>query len=311
MNTKIINPRRLTPSMPWLLAFESAARHLSFTLAAKELSLSQSVISRHIQSLEELLEVELFYRNGKQLQLNEAGAMYLREVSSGLQRIRNASQNLGSYKATATSINLACLPTFAAKWLMPRLADFYEKHPDTLVHIHAKIRQFNLELEGIDSAISGGGRTWPGMASYPLLRDYLIPVISPKLHQRVPFNTPVDAGSHTLLQVATRPDDWFQWFAVHDLSTTSVRLGPQFEMTSHVIQAAMAGIGIALVPSCLVEDEIANGSLITPFTPSKVEALKYDYALHITPYQDQSPAVSALREWLLELSTEKLTSSAS
>ncbi|PJE55494.1 LysR substrate-binding domain-containing protein [Marinomonas polaris] len=304
MTNKSTNPRRLTPSMPWLLAFESAARNLSFTLAAKELSLTQSVISRHIQSLEDLLEVELFHRNGKQLQLNEAGAMYMREVSSGLQRIRNASQNLNTYKSTATSINLACLPTFAAKWLMPRLADFYVKHPNILVHIHAKIRQFNMELEGMDCAISGGGRAWPGMASYPLVKGYLVPVISPALHERVPFNTPSDAGLHTLLQVSTRPDDWFQWFSVHDLSTTNIRLGPQFEMTSHVLQAAIAGIGIALVPSCLVEDELTNGSLIMPFSPSKVDALKYDYSLHITPHQDQSPTVSALREWLLELSTQ-------
>lgn len=304
MTNKSTNQRRLTPSMPWLLAFEASARNLSFTLAAKELSLTQSVVSRHIQSLEDLLEIELFDRNGKQLQLNDAGAMYMREVSSGLQRIRNASQNLNTYKTTATSINLACLPTFAAKWLMPRLADFYIEHPNILVHIHAKVRQFNMELEGIDSAISGGGRAWPGMTSYHLVKDYLVPVVSPALLERVPFNTPSDAGLHTLLQVSTRPDDWFQWFAVHDLSTTNIRLGPQFEMTSHVLQAASAGIGIALVPSCLVEDEIANGSLVIPFTPLKVDALKYDYSLHITPHQDQSPTVSALREWLLKMSTQ-------
>ncbi|KEA63626.1 Glycine cleavage system transcriptional activator [Marinobacterium lacunae] len=297
-----MNPRRLTPSMSWLLAFESAAKHLSFTLAAKELSLTQSVVSRHVQSLEKLLEVQLFIRDGRSLKLNEAGAMYLREVRSGLQRIRNASLQINAYRASGGSINIACLPTFAAKWLMPRLADFYSKNPNIVVHIHAKIRQFDLELEGMDAAINGGTNPWPGLDSTILLQDQLVPVISPNLIHKTPLTSPADAINHTLLQIVTRPDDWHYWFAAHNIPTSEMHLGPQFEMTSHVLQAAVAGLGIALIPSCLVEDELKNGTLITPIQSSPNTTLNYNFYLNIAPHRDLPPTVSALKAWLLEVS---------
>ncbi|OEY66392.1 LysR substrate-binding domain-containing protein [Marinobacter sp. X15-166B] len=299
-----MNPRRLTPSMSWLIAFEAAAKHLSFTRAAEELSLTQSVVSRHVQSLEALLEVRLFVRDGRQLRLSEAGAMYLREVRSGLQQIRNASRQVSAYRASGGSINLACLPTFAAMWLMPRLSDFYARHPDTLVHIHARIRPFDMELAGMDAVISGGDSVWPGLVTYPLIQDQLVPVISPALLAKVPLQCPADATAHTLLQVATRPDDWSQWFSAHDIPTATMRPGPQFEMTSHLIQAAVAGIGIALVPSCLVEEERHNGSLLIPFQSPANATLNYDYRLYVTPHRELPSTVVAFKAWLLGMAND-------
>src|SRR5512141_2816207 len=141
-----MNPRRLTPSMSWLVAFESAARHLSFTRAAEEVSLTQRAVSRHVQALEGLLEVALFRREGRQIELTGVGEMYLRELRGGLQRIRNASLQAIAYRSGGGSIHLASLPTFASKWLMPRLTEFYASHPDVLVHIHSRTGQFNQEL---------------------------------------------------------------------------------------------------------------------------------------------------------------------
>ena len=124
-----MHPRRLTPSMSLLVAFEAAARQLSFTRAANELSLTQSAVSRQVAALEALLEITLFHREGRQIALTEVGAMYQRELTGALQRIRSASLQAMAFRAGRGSLHLATLPTFASKWLMPRLKDFYDGIP--------------------------------------------------------------------------------------------------------------------------------------------------------------------------------------
>lgn len=283
--------------MSWLLAFEAAARHLSFTRAAEELSLSQSAVSRHVQALEQLLEVPLFRREGRQLELTEVGTMYLRELRGGLQRIRNASLQAIAYRTGGGSIHLASLPTFAAKWLMPRLNAFYASHPDILVHVHSKIGQFDLELAGMDAAIGVGDGPWPGMTTYPLIEEELVLVAAPAVSQKFLLNSPADASHHILLQVAGRPNAWTEWFSAYDVSTKSMRLGPRFEVTSHLIQAAVAGIGIGLVPSCLVEEELQVGSLISPFAAPLNTGLSY--FLLVPTHRNLSASLAALKDWLI------------
>jgi DNA-binding transcriptional LysR family regulator len=283
--------------MSWLLAFESAARHLSFTRAAEELSLTQSAVSRHVQSLEEMLEVALFRREGRQIELTAVGEMYLRELRGGLQRIRNASLQAIAYRSGVGSIHLATLPTFAAKWLMPRLTSFYAAHPGILVHIHSRIGQFDLELAGMDAAISVGDGNWPGLVSYHLLDEQLVPVVSPALQQRSPINAPADVAQHLLLKVAARPDAWNQWFSTYGVALNPMRPGPQFELTSHLIQAAIAGIGVGLVPRFLVEDELGSGALIVPVNAPLATGL--GYYLFVPPHKALPPSLASLKDWLL------------
>jgi DNA-binding transcriptional LysR family regulator len=283
--------------MSWLLAFESAARHLSFTRAAEELSLTQSAVSRHVQSLEEMLEVALFRREGRQIELTAVGEMYLRELRGGLQRIRNASLQAIAYRSGVGSIHLATLPTFAAKWLMPRLTSFYAAHPGILVHIHSRIGQFDLELAGMDAAISVGDGNWPGLVSYHLLDEQLVPVVSPALQQRSPINAPADVAQHLLLKVAARPDAWNQWFSTYGVALNPMRPGPQFELTSHLIQAAIAGIGVGLVPRFLVEDELGSGALIVPVDAPLATGL--GYYLFVPPHKALPPSLASLKDWLL------------
>jgi DNA-binding transcriptional LysR family regulator len=247
--------------MSLLVAFEAAARHLSFTRAANELSLTQSAVSRQVAALEALLEVTLFHREGRQIALTEVGAMYQRELTGALQRVRSASLQAMAFREGRGSLHLAALPTFASKWLMPRLKDFYQRHPDVLIHIHSRIGQFDLELAGMDAAISVGDGYWRGLASYQLMDETLLPVISPALAEAKPINTPAELARHLLLVVTGRPLVWRQWFHGHDLPDAAMRLGPQFELTSHLVQAVAAGLGVGLVPSCLVEDELRDGSL--------------------------------------------------
>jgi DNA-binding transcriptional LysR family regulator len=294
-----MNPRRLTPSMSWLVAFESAARHLSFTRAAEELSLTQSAVSRHVQALEGLLEVALFRREGRQIELTGVGEMYLRELRGGLQRIRNASLLAIAYRSGGGSIHLASLPTFASKWLMPRLTEFYASHPDVLVHIHSRTGQFNQELAGMDAAIGVGDGNWPGMVGHHLLDEVLVPVISPALAAKRKLDTPADMQEHTLLRVGTRLDTWAQWFEQYRQPTKYMRLGPAFEVTAHLIQAAVAGVGVGLVPTCLIEDELRNGSLIIPFDATLDKGI--GYYLFVPPHRVLPPSLAALKEWLVTL----------
>jgi LysR family transcriptional regulator, glycine cleavage system transcriptional activator len=256
-----MHPRRLTPSMSLLVAFEAAARHLSFTRAADELSLTQSAVSRQVAALEALLEVTLFRREGRQITLTEVGAKYQRELSGALQRIRSASLQAMAFREGRGSLHLAALPTFASKWLMPRLKDFYRRYPDILVHVHSRIGHFDLELAGMDAVIGVGDGHWRGLTSHLLIGEELLPVISPALAESEPIVTPMHLARHRLLLVTGRPLVWRQWFHKHGLPDAAMRLGPQFELTSHLIQAVLAGLGVGLVPSCLVEDELRVGSL--------------------------------------------------
>lgn len=285
--------------MSWLVAFEAAARHLSFTRAAEELSLTQSAVSRHVQALEALLEVALFRREGRQIELTGVGEMYLRELRGGLQRIRNASLQAIAYRSGGGSIHLASLPTFASKWLMPRLTEFYASHPDVLVHIHSRTGQFNQELAGMDAAIGVGDGNWPGMVGHHLLDEVLVPVISPALAKRRKLDSPADMQEHTLLRVGTRLDTWTQWFEQYRQPTKHMRLGPAFEVTAHLIQAAVAGVGVGLVPTCLIEDELRNGSLIVPFDATLDKGI--GYYLFVPPHRVLPPSLAALKEWLVTL----------
>ena len=293
-----MNPRRLTPSMSLLVAFDASARHLSFTRAAGELSLTQSAVSRQVQALEELLEVPLFRREGRNVVLTDIGRMYQGEVSAALQRVRNASLQAIAYRAGGGSFHLAALPTFAAKWLMPRMSDFYAKHPGILVHIHSRIGRFDLELAGVDAVIGVGDGTWPGLVAHHLIDETVLPVISPALVQAHPLKTPVDIAQHLLLHVAARPDVWQRWFAAQGLPLGSMRMGPHFELTSHLIQAVASGIGIGLLPSFLVEDELRSGVLVQAFDLPLTTGAGY----YLFASQDKLglPPIQAFTRWLLE-----------
>lgn len=292
-----MHPRRLTPSMSLLVAFEAAARHLSFTRAADELSLTQSAISRQVAALEALLEVTLFRREGRQITLTDVGAKYQRELSGALQRIRSASLQAMAFREGRGSLHLASLPTFASKWLMPRLKDFYRQHPDILVHIHSRIGHFDLELAGMDAVIGVGDGHWRGLTSHLLMGEELLPVISPALAESKPVITPADLARHLLLVVTGRPLVWRQWFHKHELPDGAMRLGPQFELTSHLVQAVAAGLGVGLVPSCLVEDELRDGSLKLAIASPLQTGL--GYYLFVPPLKADLPHISAFRSLLM------------
>lgn len=293
-----MNPRRLTPSMSLLLAFDAAARHLNYTRAGVELSLTQSAVSRHVQALESLLEVPLFRREGRSIVLTEIGRMYQGEVAAALQRLRNASLQAIAYRSGGGSFHLAALPTFAAKWLMPRINRFYAQHPGTMVHVHSRIGRFDLELAGIDAVIGVGDGTWPGLKAHHIRDETVLPVSSPAAAKGRRAKRAQDVTEHLLLQVAARPDTWRRWFDAQGLPLSEMRLGPQFELTSHLVQAVATGLGIGLLPTFLVEEELRSG-VVVPFVDLPLNT-GAGYYLWVSPDKLQLPPIAAFVGWLME-----------
>lgn len=291
-----MNPRKLTPSMSLLLAFDASARHLSFTRAAQDLYLTQSAVSRQVQALETLLGVPLFVREQRKIALTGAGAAYHREVSVALQRIRSGSLQAIASRSGSGSLHLAALPTFASKWLLPRLNDFYRRHPGILVHVHSRIGQFDLDQAGMDAAIGVGDGSWPGLVSHRLMDEVLLPVISPALRREHALQSPADLAAHLLLVVATRSSAWYRWFEQQGMPTHQLHMGPQFELTSHLIQAVASGMGVGLLPHFLVQDELDNGTLEVAFDVPLASG--YTYYLFVRPEQLMLPSVATFSDWL-------------
>ena len=253
-----MNPRRLTPSMSLLIAFEAAARHCSFTKAADELALTQSAVSRQVQSLEAQLEIELFHRDGRKIELTAAGALYQHELAAALGRIRSATLQTIAYKAEGGPLNLAVLPTLGSKWLLPKMHEFYALHPGNLVHIHSRIIHADIHSSASDmqAIICAGKGDWPGYISHLLLKEKLVVIASPTALADFHAMSPSDVADQVLLNLVSRPNAWSDWFDRNNLSHRSMRTGPSFELTAHLIQAVSAGIGIGLVPDILVQDEL-------------------------------------------------------
>ncbi|WP_460043560.1 LysR substrate-binding domain-containing protein [Pseudomonas sp. S2_H01] len=292
-----MNYRHLTPSMSLLLAFEAAARHESYTRAAVELSLTQSAVSRQVQALEQQLGLTLFRREGRQVQLTDVGRLYQREMSEALGRIRSATLQAMAYQSGGGTLRLATLPTFGSKWLLPRLHDFYKTHPGMLVHINSRIDAIDFETSGIDAAIVVGTRDLPGLISHRLHAEELVVIVSAHVADTHAIWTPTLIAEQRLLTVANNPNVWGDWFSHHHLPHRMMRLGASFELTSHLIQAVRAGIGMGLVPRILVAEELASGELISLDLPF---ASQRNYYLTYPPRNEMLPSLQAFRAWLLE-----------
>ncbi|CAE6894660.1 MULTISPECIES: LysR substrate-binding domain-containing protein [Pseudomonas] len=291
-----MNHRRLTPSMSLLLAFEAAARHESYTRAARELSLTQSAVSRQVQALEAQLGVRLFRREGRNIVLTDVGRLYLRELGDALAQIRSATLQAVAYGSGMGTLRLALLPTFGSTWLLPRLNRFYAANPGVQVHVHSRIQAVDFADGEIDAAITVGSGDWPELVVHPLLEETMVVVASPAL---LAAGEVVDAetiAAQTLLQVASHPPLWASWFARHGLAPERMRSGPNFELTSHLLQAVRSGIGVGLVPQLLVADDVRHGHLLRV---GEAIPSQRTYCLTYPPRNAVLPSLKAFRQWLL------------
>ncbi|MBV4503809.1 LysR family transcriptional regulator [Pseudomonas sp. BW13M1] len=291
-----MHPRKHIPSMTALLAFETSARLGSFTRAGDELCLSQSAVSRQVQSLEEILGVELFERIGRHIVLTAIGQRYLMEVSTAITLVRNASMQAMSYGSSECSLHLAVLPTFGSKWLLPRLCDFYKQHPDIFVHLHTRVGAIDFANISFDAVICVGEGTWEGFSAYKLMDEELVPVVS--AHTATLYQSAEDLRHALLLRLVSRPGLWLEWLKYQGVMPDSFRLGPHFELTAHLVQAVSAGIGIGLLPKFLIRDELENGTLQIPFESRYLTHC--GYYLLIPPHKSENRAVTVFCQWLMQ-----------
>lgn len=257
--------RRKIPTTAALVAFESAARHESFTKAAEDLALTQSAVCRQIAGLEEFLGVPLFRRTRRGVKLTEAGTSYSRQIALRLDAVEQDTLAVMAQQGAETTLELAVVPTFATKWLLPRLAPFLREHPGITVNLTTRTRPFLFEDTEFNAAIYFGDAGWPGTQAHYLMRENPVPVCSPALKAMLPHDRPVmpvDLAALPLLQQGTRPYAWREWFGAQGQSVPNTMRGSRYELFSMLAQAAMHDMGVALIPAMMIEEELASGRLV-------------------------------------------------
>jgi DNA-binding transcriptional LysR family regulator len=279
-----------------LMAFDAAARMGSFTAAARELHLTQGAVSRQVCALENQLDITLFQRVGKTVVLTETGETYAREIYTALQAIRNASLSAMTDPLNGL-LNLAILPTFGTRWLMPRLPQFLSEHPDITINFVTKLTPFDFQNENLHAAIHYGLPNWPGTDSTFLMGEEVIPVCSPKLLKQYSVSSPAELRDAPLLHLASRLDAWNSWFQTNGMEAPKGQ-GMLFEQFSIIAQAAMAGLGVALLPRFLIASELERGELVVVLNLPLQSSAGY-YLITPADKSDLAP-VAAFRHWLLK-----------
>jgi DNA-binding transcriptional LysR family regulator len=290
------------PDLDLLAGFEAAARHLSFTKAGEELFLTQSAVSRQIKELEDQLGVSLFHRRHRALALTEAGQQFYAAAAQVLTTMRSATSRLRAQSGRKT-LSVTTTNSFAALWLIPRLAGFTRTHPDVEVKITAETRVQDLERDGLDIAIRHGPALLAGPNAIRLFGERVFPVCSPKLLKKLPLREPADLRQHCLLQYSD-PDGrhpwlhWKTWLEVAGIPDLRPASTLSFSGYEQIIPAAVAGHGVALGRSPLLKDLLAAKELVAPLKGSADPARSY-FAIVSRNATGRAEAVDFV-EWLKE-----------
>lgn len=292
------------PSLNGLRAFEAAARHMSFTLAASELNVTQTAISHQIRRLEEELGIRLFIRQNRALSLTPEAREYLPGIRAAFNDLRLATDRL-LRKDASNVLTVSTLASLAAKWLLPRISDFQDKHPGMDVRITTSTALVDFKSGDVDAAIRYGRGQWPGLRADWLMADRMFPVCSPDLLKSKPLRKPGDLANHVLLHSsAGNDDDWRLWLTAAGLpNDLSKQPGVTFDLIFMTIQAAIDGLGVAMGRTSYVQDDIAKGRLVVPF---EIE-LPVDAGFYLVSPEAKSDTIklSAFRKWLTQAARAK------
>ena len=289
--------RGFLPPIGSLVAFECAARHESFSRAAEELHLTQGAISRQIRALEDIVGVALFERVRQRVVLSEAGRAYLADGRRSVGDLGDATHRVMGFAGTRGVLELAVLPTFGARWLVPRLARFLALHPDVTINLAARIEPFDFADDPFDAAIHVGQPVWAGGVLEHLMDEEVVPVARPDwLAGRDPAD-PSGLAELPLLHQSTRPSAWADWFASVGVTTDAAWRGPRFDQFSMVAEAAACGLGAALMPRFLIEEELASRRLAILF-PEPLATHSAYYVVHPAS-KGRSALLRAFEEWIV------------
>lgn len=285
------------PQLGALQAFEATARLGSFSRAAEELSLTHSAIYRQVTGLEERLGVQLLTRVRRRVALTDAGAEYAARVRHHLEQLEKDTFGLISRSGMGRSLHIAVLPTLATTWLLPRLPDFQRRHADIAISLSVRTLPFQFKDHPFDAAIYHAAQIWPSTAGIKLFDEgELLPVCIPELLDQ---RQGPDPGMSSLvhLHMSSRPDAWRHWYQAQNKEYIPIISGgPRYELFTMTLAAVKAGMGVALVPRFLVQDDIAAGTLVMP--AEGVLKVREAYFFSYPLASERSEALASFESWL-------------
>lgn len=288
--------RRKIPSSTSLQAFDAAARHGNFARAAEELSLTEGAISRQIGRLEAMLNCRLFDRTGSRVKLNPVGARYAHQIRETLERLERDTQYITGLPEGSKSLDIAVLPTFSSRWLIPRLNSFRAMHPDIALNIAARTDPFILTGSGFDAAVHFDHPAWAGMRIHLLFQEKLLPVCHPELLT----NENLYEQLNTLPRIHRRqnPEAWYHYAQESGIALDNPAQGVRYDLHEMAIAAALAGQGVAMVPRMYIENELCSGALVAPWPES--DGLSKKFCL-VKPAETgiNESALQDFERWLL------------
>lgn len=291
------NMSRRLPSLTALRAFEAAARHENLTRAAEELFVTHGAISRQIRDLETDLGTPLFERRGRRLVLTDAGRDYQRVVTAAFDDVSVATEQLRQ-AASARRLTLNVLPTFAMRWLIPRLGRFQQLNPKIELRLVTSDRPISRQGEPFDLAVRRGPDVWQGYRAAAFMAEWELPVCSPALLRRLPIRTLADLGRHILLEAETRRHAWQDWLRAVGGQHMQFVGRQQFDHFYLCLDAAEDGLGLALGPVPLIADDLAAGRLVAPLPNLRLASRAYHWVVPERLADD--PAIRSLCQWLEE-----------
>lgn len=297
--------RRLPP-LNSIRAFEATARHLSFTKAAGELNVTPGAVSQQVKVLEDYLNLKLFKRKNRLILLTDEAQICLPLLSDGLDKL---SQGIDTIREQSNDkpLTITASTTFASRWLLPRLTKFHKEFPDIDVRIEANNVLSDLVNDDIDVGIRFGDGNYPGLEAEYLFSQSVIPVCHPSLLEENDIQVPEDLKNHTLLHPGNDSFylndkthiDWEMWFATVGVKDVDLDHGLHYAQYSLLLDAVLAGQGVALVGDSVVRDEIKAGRLVKLFGNTDIE-LTFAYYLAYSKSKANLPRLKIFRQWLLQ-----------
>lgn len=291
--------RKIIPSLAALEIFECVARHQNLTRAAEELHLTQSAVSKQIMGLEHKLGVVLFRRVKKRIELTHYGDAYAQKIRNHLTAIERTTSQLIVQREIGASVDIAAGATFSTQWLIPQLIDFRSKYPNIVVNLTVKSDTFILNNSQFDAVIYYGDAVWQGTRGEALLPEgRIVPVCCPDLVGGQGKVSPEIVAKLALLHLSSREKMWGRWFAQAGLDNVGYALkGCRFELFTMLTSAAMAGLGVALVPEIFIHGELASGRLVVPCDHFIGNKGAYFVSYHDNPVNAE--ALQVFSRWLL------------
>ena len=290
--------KRNIPSLAALEVFEACARYASFTRAAEELGITQSAVSRQVAQLEEFLGVRLFERVRKRVLITSAGKSYADKIRTILKQTEKATEDITAAE-TGRVLHISSYATFAAKWLAPRLHLFSARFPDIAYQITVLMhhKAFASPESDVDMAIHYGEASWPDSLLDLLMYEKIVPVCSPSYAKSMSITQPSDLNRVKFLHQSRRPDVWPDMLASLGLQNINPLHGPRFDQFAMVIEAALTGLGMAAIPTFLIDRHLASGELVQPFEASMRS--RHAYYLVYPEAKRNWKSIRAFRRWIV------------